>query len=45
MLILTHFCAGTVYDYFFHMGQWTEWTDAITKEESKIPDGASVSVF
>lgn len=45
MLSNAHFCAGTVYDYYFHMGQWNVWTDAITKEESKITDGASVSVF
>lgn len=45
MLCNTHFCAGTVYDYYFHMGQWNVWTDAITKDESKIADGASVSVF
>lgn len=44
MFSLTHFCAGTVYDYYFHMGQWNVWTDSITKEESKIPEGASVSV-
>lgn len=45
MLSLTHFCAGYVYDYYYHMGQWNVWTDAISKEESKIPDGANVSVF
>lgn len=45
---LTYSCAGTVYDYYFYVagsGQWNVWTDSISKEESKIPDGASVSVF
>lgn len=45
MLSLTHFCAGSVYDYYYHMGQWNVWTDAISKEESKIPDGANVMCF
>lgn len=45
MLCLTHFCAGTVYDYYLHMGEWSIWTDAISAEENKIADGASVSVF
>lgn len=44
----TQSCAGTVYDYYFYVagsGQWNVWTDSISKEESKIPDGASVRVF
>lgn len=45
LLSLSHFYAGSVYDYYFHMGEWNVWTDAISKEDSKIPDGASVSVF
>lgn len=43
----THLCAGTVYDYYFVMGSgmWNVWTESISKEESKIPEGASVSVL
>lgn len=43
----TKFCAGTVYDYYFHVADmnWNVWTDSISKEETKIPDEASVCVF
>ncbi|KAG7492071.1 hypothetical protein MATL_G00010690 [Megalops atlanticus] len=37
---------GSVYDYYFHKhgsGQWNTWTDAITKAEATIPQGAKVS--
>ncbi|KAM4725109.1 LOW QUALITY PROTEIN: dynein axonemal heavy chain 3-like [Anableps anableps] len=37
---------GTVYDYYFHKdgyGQWSSWTDSITKEENIIPAGTKVS--
>ncbi|XP_072535232.1 dynein axonemal heavy chain 3 [Salminus brasiliensis] len=37
---------GSVYDYCFHKqgsGEWSTWTDSITKEESTIPAGANMS--
>lgn len=47
MANFTYFCAGTVYDYYYLTGEgmWNNWTESISNEESKIADGASVSVF
>ncbi|TNM97969.1 hypothetical protein fugu_014215 [Takifugu bimaculatus] len=40
----TYFCAGTVYDYYYltESGEWNNWTESISNEESKIADGANV---